>query len=181
VVTEAYPRDRHHGWKFIAFGPDGWLYVPVGAHAMSAAVTRDTPHHASGPWLRPGRLREWCNTVGFDWHPATKGCGSPTTADMWATTPPDELNVAAGAALVPFCHAARSRTRRQQRPCSLRARTPSTWHPRHAFLHKTMFRRVLEPDLHRRTRVVEPAPCYRVMKITSPQRVTGYEPFDGCG
>ena len=25
------PTDRHHGWKFIAFGPDGWLYVPVGA------------------------------------------------------------------------------------------------------------------------------------------------------
>ncbi|MEM7677317.1 MAG: sorbosone dehydrogenase family protein, partial [Myxococcota bacterium] len=31
VVTDAYPTDRHHGWKFIAFGPDGYLYVPVGA------------------------------------------------------------------------------------------------------------------------------------------------------
>jgi glucose/arabinose dehydrogenase len=31
VVRDDYPRDRHHGWKFIRFGPDGWLYVPVGA------------------------------------------------------------------------------------------------------------------------------------------------------
>jgi len=31
VVIDSYPKDRHHGWKFMAFGPDGWLYVPVGA------------------------------------------------------------------------------------------------------------------------------------------------------
>jgi len=31
VVYDKYPKDRHHGWKFIRFGPDGWLYVPVGA------------------------------------------------------------------------------------------------------------------------------------------------------
>ena len=31
VVFDKLPRDGHHGWKFIAFGPDGWLYVPVGA------------------------------------------------------------------------------------------------------------------------------------------------------
>ena len=26
-----FPSEQHHGWKFIAFGPDGKLYVPVGA------------------------------------------------------------------------------------------------------------------------------------------------------
>ena len=31
VITDSYPEDRAHGWKFIAFGPDGMLYVPVGA------------------------------------------------------------------------------------------------------------------------------------------------------
>src|SRR5690606_38472010 len=31
VVFEGYPEEAHHGWKFIAFGPDGMLYVPVGA------------------------------------------------------------------------------------------------------------------------------------------------------
>jgi glucose/arabinose dehydrogenase len=31
VVYDKFPRETHHGWKFLAFGPDGWLYVPVGA------------------------------------------------------------------------------------------------------------------------------------------------------
>src|SRR4051812_26245238 len=31
VVNDSFPQDRHHGWKFIRFGPDGMLYVPVGA------------------------------------------------------------------------------------------------------------------------------------------------------
>src|SRR5262245_15482105 len=31
VVTDRFPTDGHHGWKFIRFGPDGMLYVPVGA------------------------------------------------------------------------------------------------------------------------------------------------------
>ena len=31
VINESFPTDRWHGWKFIAVGPDGRLYVPVGA------------------------------------------------------------------------------------------------------------------------------------------------------
>ena len=31
VIYDQYPTEKHHGWKFIAFGPDGKLYVPVGA------------------------------------------------------------------------------------------------------------------------------------------------------
>src|SRR6185295_15523303 len=31
VIIDTYPTDGHHGWKFIRFGPDGKLYVPVGA------------------------------------------------------------------------------------------------------------------------------------------------------
>ena len=31
VVNGAFPTETHHGWKFIAFGPDGKLYVPIGA------------------------------------------------------------------------------------------------------------------------------------------------------
>src|SRR6267142_2707541 len=39
VVTDAFPSDTHHGWKFIAFGPDGRLYVPVGAPCNVCAIT----------------------------------------------------------------------------------------------------------------------------------------------
>src|SRR3989454_2360494 len=57
IVTDAYPSDAHHGWKFIAFGPDGRLYVPVGAPCnvcmppgpLHATITRLDP--AGG---RPG-------------------------------------------------------------------------------------------------------------------------------
>ena len=31
VVNDTLPKETHHGRKFIAFGPDGMLYVPVGA------------------------------------------------------------------------------------------------------------------------------------------------------
>jgi ribosomal protein L19 len=31
VVRSDLPADRHHGWRYIAFGPDGKLYVPIGA------------------------------------------------------------------------------------------------------------------------------------------------------
>ena len=31
VVNASFPDKSHHGWKFIRFGPDGKLYVPVGA------------------------------------------------------------------------------------------------------------------------------------------------------
>jgi glucose/arabinose dehydrogenase len=31
IVNDSFPNERTHGWKFIAFGPDGLLYVPVGA------------------------------------------------------------------------------------------------------------------------------------------------------
>lgn len=31
VIKDDFPTDRSHGWKFIAFGPDGKLYIPIGA------------------------------------------------------------------------------------------------------------------------------------------------------
>ena len=27
LIYDDYPKDKHHGWKYIAFGPDGKLYV----------------------------------------------------------------------------------------------------------------------------------------------------------
>lgn len=114
VVTESYPADRHHGWKFIAFGPDGYLYVPVGAPCN--ICEREDPVYASITRIKPdGSGREVFasgvrNTVGFDWHPVTK--------ELWFTdngrdmlgddVPPDELNRASAKGQhfgYPYCHA----------------------------------------------------------------------------
>ena len=113
VVNETFPTDRSHGWKFIAFGPDGMLYVPVGApcniceptDSIYASITRMKPD-GSGREIFASGIR---NTVGFDWHPLTK--------ELWFTdngrdalgddTPPDELNRAPKPGLhfgFPYCH-----------------------------------------------------------------------------
>ena len=113
VVFDGYPSDRHHGWKFIRFGPDGKLYVPVGA-PCNICESQDTLY-ASLTRLNPdGRNLEIFahgirNTVGFDWHPVTR--------ELWFTDngrdrlgddiPPDELNRAATQGLhfgYPYCH-----------------------------------------------------------------------------
>jgi len=75
VVNDGFPKDRHHGWKFIRFGPDGMLYVPVGApcnvcestDARYAAILRMRPD-GTGLEVFARGVR---NTVGFDWHPRT--------------------------------------------------------------------------------------------------------------
>ena len=113
VVTDAYPTDPHHGWKFIAFGPDGRLYVPVGAPCN--ICTPPGPLHATITRidLAGGRpevvARGVRNSVGFDFDPAN--------GDLWFTDngrdwlgddqPPDELNhlTKVGEHFgFPFCH-----------------------------------------------------------------------------
>ena len=31
VISDDFPDKTHHGWKYLRFGPDDLLYVPVGA------------------------------------------------------------------------------------------------------------------------------------------------------
>lgn len=115
VVSDAFPGDRHHGWKFIAFGPDGRLYVPVGApcnvcdseNPIYATITR-LPVSAGGgrPEIYAGGIR---NTVGFDWQPDTGVLWfTENGADMMGDdVPPDELNRAPQPGLdfgYPRCH-----------------------------------------------------------------------------
>jgi len=114
VVQDGFPADRSHGWKYIAFGPDKKLYVPVGAPCD--ACIPDDPRQ--GTIMRMNRdgsgLEVYAsgvrNSVGFDWHPAT--------GDLWFTDngrdmlgddlPADELNRAPHPGLhfgFPWCHA----------------------------------------------------------------------------
>lgn len=114
VVRDDFPKDRSHGWKFIKFGPDGKLYVPVGA-PCNICLREDDPRYASITRMNAdGSDFEIFaigvrNTVGFDWHPITK--------ELWFTDngrdmlgdniPPDELNCATTIGLhfgYPFLH-----------------------------------------------------------------------------
>ncbi len=76
VVYDKLPREFHHGWKYIAFGPDGWLYIPVGAPCN--VCERDADTYALIGRLKPDGsefqvfARGIRNSVGFDWDPATK-------------------------------------------------------------------------------------------------------------
>jgi glucose/arabinose dehydrogenase len=113
VVYDGYPADEHHGWKFIAFGPDGRLYVPVGAPCN--LCDSEDPVYASITRLRPDGTgfeiyaRGVRNTVGFDWHPETGELWfTDNGRDRWGDDlPPDELNVAPEEGLhfgYPYCH-----------------------------------------------------------------------------
>ena len=114
VVTDRFPTDGSHGRKFIAFGPDGKLYVPVGAPCNICEP--DPNRYANLQRMNPDGsqveivARGIRNTVGFDWDPRTK--------DLWFTdngrdmlgddVPPDELNhvTAIGQHFgYPYCHA----------------------------------------------------------------------------
>ncbi|MBI4351372.1 MAG: PQQ-dependent sugar dehydrogenase [Elusimicrobia bacterium] len=98
TVSEAYPEDGHHGWKFIRFGPDGLLYEPVGApcnvcerkEKIYASITRLRPEGGE-PELYARGVR---NTVGFDWRPGTRELWFTDNGRDWLgdDEPPDELN-----------------------------------------------------------------------------------------
>ena len=130
VVKSDLPTETHHGQKFIRFGPDGLLYVPVGAPCnvcerpddqRFATILRMKPD-GSGSEIFASGVR---NSVGFDWHPATR--------ELWFTdngrdllgddVPPDELNHAPKQGLsfgFPYCHAGEVKDPEfgAKRPCS---------------------------------------------------------------
>lgn len=104
VVVSDLPSEKHHGWKYIDFGPDGWLYVPVGAPCniceTNGGERFDNPIYASILRfnLATGE-RQWVakgvrNSVGFDWHPQTKQFWfSDNGRDMLGDDiPPCEIN-----------------------------------------------------------------------------------------
>lgn len=97
VVYDRFPAVRHHGWKFIRFGPDGMLYVPVGAPCNVCEV--EDPF-GSISRVRPDGTgfeifaRGVRNSVGFDWDPETKDLWFTDNGRDWLgdDLPPDELN-----------------------------------------------------------------------------------------
>ena len=113
VITDKLPTETHHGLKFIAFGPDGKLYVPQGApcnicqkdpdrYALIGRMDPDGSHYEVV-------ARGIRNSVGFAWHPVTH--------ELWFTDngrdllgddiPSDKLNRAPQLGMnfgFPYCH-----------------------------------------------------------------------------
>ena len=114
VLVDDLPDHPHHGWKYLRFGPDGALYIPVGApcniclsedERFASLLRRDMQTGATSVWAHGIR-----NTVGFDWHPTTGNLWfSDNGRDMLGDdVPPEEINVADTAGLhfgYPFVHA----------------------------------------------------------------------------
>ena len=108
------PPEQHHNWKYVAFGPDGKLYVPFGAPCnicepptKEYAQIRRYNADGSGKEVIATGVR---NSVGFDWHPKTKELWFTDHGRDWAgdNGPQDELNRLAKAGQnfgFPYCHA----------------------------------------------------------------------------
>jgi len=130
VVKSDLPTETHHGQKFIRFGPDGLLYVPVGA-PCNVCERPDDQRFATILRMKPDGTETEVfasgvrNSVGFDWHPATR--------ELWFTDngrdllgddiPPDELNHAPKKGLAfgfPYCHAGEVKDPEfgDRRPCT---------------------------------------------------------------
>ena len=98
IVTDELPDERHHGWKYLSVGPDGFLYVPVGAPCnicesedpRFATILRMDPETGEATVYAAG-VR---NTVGLDWHPETGELWFSDNGRDWLgdDLPPEEIN-----------------------------------------------------------------------------------------
>jgi len=114
-LTAAFdlPTHQHHGWKFLAVGPDDKLYIPIGAPcniceppATNAQIRR---YNLDGTGMEVVALGVR-NSVGFDFHPQTGELWFTDNGRDWAGEegPQDELNRVGKSGQnfgFPYCHA----------------------------------------------------------------------------
>jgi glucose/arabinose dehydrogenase len=119
TVTNTLPKETHHGWRYLRFGPDGKLYVSIGAPCNICDITKAPflPMHGTIVRMNPdGTGREIIikgvrNSVGFDWNPQNNALFFTDNGRDWLgdTIPYEELNRWSGAPGqhfgYPFCHA----------------------------------------------------------------------------
>lgn len=111
VLRDELPEESHHGWRYLRLGPDGKLYVAIGApcnvcdeagYAEIKRLNRDgSKLHTYAAGVR--------NSVGFDWHPQTGELWFTDNGRDWLgdDLPPDELNHATKPGQhfgFPYCH-----------------------------------------------------------------------------
>lgn len=115
VVLDTLPKDEHHGWKYLVFGPDGKLYFQIGSPENIGNREEEDPRYASIMRVNAdgSDLEIYAhgvrNSLGLAWH--------PQTGELWFTdngrdflgddSPACELNRAATSGLhfgYPYCH-----------------------------------------------------------------------------
>jgi glucose/arabinose dehydrogenase len=199
VVNANFPSDRAHGWKYLAFGPDGLLYTQIGAPGNIldrgdpyATIVRMNPDGSNWEIFARG-VR---NSVGLTWHPDTR--------EMWFTDngrdmlgdeqPNDELNVAGKPGLhfgYPYCHEGTIPDPEfgKDKSCATYAPPAQKLGPHVAALGLKFYTGTMFPPEYRKQLFIVnhgswnrsaavPHTGYRVMlaKVNG-STVTGYEPF----
>ncbi|HEV8629838.1 MAG TPA: PQQ-dependent sugar dehydrogenase [Thermoanaerobaculia bacterium] len=112
VIYDRLPHDEHHGWKYLRFGPDGWLWFGIGAPCN---ICEPADPYASIARLAAdgSRFEVWArgirNTVGFDWQPGSNVLWFTDNGRDWLgdDRPPDELDRAPRSGMhfgYPYCH-----------------------------------------------------------------------------
>ena len=117
-LTEAFklPPEVHHNWKFLAFGPDKKIYIPVGSPCNVCEVNSSVHGHirrynldGSGMEIVARGVR---NSVGFDFHPKTGELWFTDNGRDWAGEDgfDEELNRVPANMIgahfgFPYCHA----------------------------------------------------------------------------
>lgn len=99
VVFDKLPSESHHGWKYIKFGPDGHLYIPIG---VPCNICNEDDERFGTIGRLNVETKEFeliatgvRNSVGFDWHPETKELWFTDNGRDWMgdDLPPCELNI----------------------------------------------------------------------------------------
>ncbi len=97
VLFDDLPDRRWHGWRYAAFGPDGALYVAVGAacnvcapNGLEGSILRFDPE----TWTPTVHATGVRNSVGMDFHPLTGELFFTDNGADWMgdDAPNDELN-----------------------------------------------------------------------------------------
>lgn len=100
VISTDLPNEKHHGWRFIDFGPDDKLYIAIGM-PCNVCLPKD-PRFGTISRMNPDGshfeiyAKGIRNSVGFAWHPETKKLWFTDNGRDWMgdSLPPDKLNYA---------------------------------------------------------------------------------------
>jgi glucose/arabinose dehydrogenase len=113
ITIAKLPNKTHHGWRYIRFGPDGKLYLGIGA-PCNVCLSKDEEFATIIRMNPDGSAREIYargvrNTVGFDWNPLTHQLWFTDNGRDWLgdNSPPDEINIVTRLGQhfgFPYCH-----------------------------------------------------------------------------